>query len=115
MARYFIDFYLEVTIPVWLYTSAFIQCSGITGLSSYVGSSNDGIIRTAADLQGQGLLNGELPTSVLFIVWQSWILLQRSAAKQEKILNQPSKPQDRQIWFCEVSFGFEFEQRQDYY
>ena len=34
------------------------------GLASFVGAANDGVIRTAADLRGQGLRNGDLPASV---------------------------------------------------
>ena len=96
------------------YTSAYYTMFRDYGLSSYVGSSNDGIIRTAADLQGQGLLNGELPTSV-YSLFGNHGYYYNGAAKQENTQTTFKASGSADIGSHEVSFGFEFEQRQDYY
>ena len=71
-------------------------------------------IRTAADLQGQGLLNGQDPSSVysLFGNHGSWY---GYSVKQENTQLSFKASGSADIKSHEFSFGFEFEQREDYY
>ena len=96
------------------YTSAYERMFEDYGLSSFVGSENDGIIRTSADWQGQGLLNGELPTSV-YSLFGNHGYYYNGAAKQENTQTTFKASGSADIGSHEFSFGFEFEQRQDYY
>ena len=79
-----------------------------------VDASNDGIIRTAADLKGQGLLNGDSPASVYSLYGNhgSWY---GYSVKQENTQLSFKASGSADIKSHEVSFGFEFEQREDYY
>ncbi len=105
------------------YTSAYYQMFSEFGMNSYqastmgnfgVDASNDGVIRTAADLQGQGLMNGGSPASVYSLF-----------ANHGSVYNGYSKYDNSQVTFKasgsadikshEFSFGFEFEQRKDNY
>ena len=105
------------------YTDAYFDMFEQYGMNSYqssimadfgIDASNDGVIRTAADLQGQGLRNGNSPASVYSLY-----------ANHGTGYNGFSKYDDTQTTFKasgsadikshEFSFGFEFEQRKDYY
>ena len=79
-----------------------------------VDASNDGVIRTAADLQGQGLMNGGSPASVysLFGSNASWY---GYSVKQENTQSTFKASGSADVKSHEFSFGFEFEQRKDYY
>jgi len=79
-----------------------------------VDASNDGVIRTAADLQGQGLMNGDAPSSVysLFGSNASWY---GYSVKQENTQSTFKASGSADVKSHEFSFGFEFEQRKDYY
>ena len=79
-----------------------------------IDASNDGIIRTAADLKGQGLLNGDSPASVYSLYGNhgSWY---GYSVKQENTQLSFKASGSADIKSHEVSFGFEFEQREDYY
>ncbi len=105
------------------YTSAYYDVFSQYGINSFqsgtmanfgVDASNDGIIRTAADLQGQGLLNGQDPASVysLFGNHGSWY---GYSVKQENTQLSFKASGSADIKSHELSFGFEFEQREDYY
>ena len=84
------------------------------GLSSFVGASNDGIIRTAADLRGQGLRNGDLPASV-YSLYGNHGTMYNGSAKQENTQTTFKASGSADIKDHEFSFGFEFEQRDDSY
>jgi len=79
-----------------------------------VDASNDGVIRTAADLQGQGLMNGASPASAysLFGSNASWY---GYSVKQENTQSTFKASGSADVKSHEFSFGFEFEQRKDYY
>ena len=105
------------------YTSAYYDMFSEYGGNSYmspimglfgVDASNDGVIRTAADLQGQGLMNGGSPSSVysLFGSNASWY---GYSIKQENTQSTFKASGSADVKSHEFSFGFEFEQRKDYY
>ncbi|MBT6964658.1 MAG: hypothetical protein HOA01_00390, partial [Flavobacteriales bacterium] len=105
------------------YTSAYYDMFSEYGMNSYqsstmslfgVDASNDGVIRTAADLQGQGLMNGGSPSSVysLFGSNASWY---GYSIKQENTQSTFKASGSADVKSHEFSFGFEFEQRKDYY
>ena len=105
------------------YTSAYYDMYSEYGMNSYqsstmslfgVDASNDGVIRTAADLQGQGLMNGGSPSSVysLFGSNASWY---GYSIKQENTQSTFKASGSADVKSHEFSFGFEFEQRKDYY
>ena len=96
------------------YTSAYYQMFSDYGLASFVGASNDGIIRTAADLRGQGLRNGDLPASV-YSLYGNHGTMYNGAAKQENTQTTFKAAGSADIKDHEFSFGFEFEQRDDSY
>ena len=74
----------------------------------------DGQIRTAADLKGQGLMNGDNPASVysLYANHGAWY---GYSVKQENTQLSFKASGSADIKSHEVSFGFEFEEREDYY
>ena len=79
-----------------------------------IDASNDGVIRTSADLKGQGLMNGDDPASVysLYANHGSWY---GYSIKQERSQLSFKASGSADIKSHEVSFGFEFEEREDYY
>ena len=105
------------------YTEAYYDMFSEYGMNSYqsstmslfgVDASNDGMIRTAADLQGKGLMNGDDPSSVysLFGSNASWY---GYSIKQENTQSTFKASGSADVKSHEFSFGFEFEQREDYY
>ncbi|MDB9895903.1 TonB-dependent receptor, partial [Flavobacteriales bacterium] len=96
------------------YTNAYYNMFSDYGLTSFVGSENDGIIRTAADLKGQGLRNGDAPASV-YSLFGNHGTMYPTAAKQEDIQSTFKASGSADIKNHEFSFGFEFEQRDDSY
>ena len=96
------------------YTRAYYQMFSDYGLSSFVGAENDGIIRTAADLRGQGLRNGDLPASV-YSLYGNHGTMYNGSAKQENTQTTFKAAGSADIKDHELSFGFEFEQRDDSY
>ncbi len=106
------------------YTDAYFDMFSEYGLNSYmaptmgvnfgVDASNDGVIRTAADLQGKGLINGELPADV-YSLFGNHGALYNGAAKQENTQATFKASGSADIKSHEISFGFEYEQRKDYY
>ena len=84
------------------------------GLASFVGAANDGVIRTAADLRGQGLRNGDLPASV-YSLYGNHGTMYNGSAKQENTQTTFKAAGSADIKDHEFSFGFEFEQRDDSY
>ena len=96
------------------YTNAYYQMFSDYGLTSYVGAQNDGVIRTAADLKGQGLRNGDLPASV-YSLYGNHGTMYSGAAKQENTQTTFKASGSADIKAHEFSFGFEFEQRDDSY
>ena len=106
------------------YTSAYYDMFSEYGLNSFQGAtmsnffgvdaSNDGVIRTAADLKGQGLRNGELPVSV-YSLYGNHGTMYNGSAKQEDTQTSFKASGSADIKSHEFSFGFEFEQRKDYY
>ena len=96
------------------YTNAYYRMFSDYGLASYVGTENDGVIRTAADLRGQGLRNGDLPASV-YSLYGNHGSMYNGAAKQENTQYTFKASGSADIKDHEFSFGFEFEQRDDSY
>ena len=96
------------------YTRAYFQMFNDYGLSSFVGTENDGVIRTAADLRGQGLRNGDLPASV-YSLYGNHGTMYNGSAKQENTQTTFKASGSADIKDHEFSFGFEFEQRDDSY
>ena len=96
------------------YTRAYFQMFDDYGLSSFVGTENDGVIRTAADLRGQGLRNGDLPASV-YSLYGNHGTMYNGSAKQENTQTTFKASGSADIKDHEFSFGFEFEQRDDSY
>ncbi|MEC7646075.1 MAG: TonB-dependent receptor [Bacteroidota bacterium] len=106
------------------YTDAYYDMFEQYGMNSYQGAtmsnffnvdaSNDGVIRTAADLQGQGLMNGDLPASV-YSLYGNHGTMYNGSAKQENTQTTFKAAGSADIKSHEFSFGFEFEQRKDYY
>ena len=102
------------------YTDAYYDMFSVDGTSYMAGFPGnpaepyDGVIRTAADLQGQGLMNGGSPASVysLFGNHGSWY---GYSVKQENTQTTFKASGSADIQAHEVSFGFEFEERKDYY
>ena len=106
------------------YTSAYYDMFSKYGMNSFQGAtmanffnvdaSNDGVIRTAADLKGQGLMNGDLPASV-YSLYGNHGTMYNGSAKQENTQTSFKVSGSADINSHEFSFGFEFEQRKDYY
>ena len=96
------------------YTNAYYTMFSDYGLTSFVGTQNDGVIRTAADLKGQGLRNGNLPASV-YSLYGNHGTMYTTAAKQENTQTTFKASGSADIKNHEFSFGFEFEQRDDSY
>ena len=72
------------------------------------------MIRTAADLRGQGLRNGDLPASV-YSLYGNHGTMYNGSAKQENTQTTFKASGSADIKDHEFSFGFEFEQRDDSY
>ncbi|MDA9227912.1 carboxypeptidase regulatory-like domain-containing protein [Flavobacteriales bacterium] len=96
------------------YTNAYYQMFEDYGLASFVGAANDGVIRTAADLKGQGLRNGNLPASV-YSLFGNHGTMYNGSAEQENTQTSFKASGSADIKDHEFSFGFEFEQRDDSY
>ena len=105
-----------VNISLENYTNAYIDLFSEYSMSSnYVsGYGADGQLRTAADLQGQGLLNGQLPSNV-YSLFGNHGSMYNGSAKQENTQTTFKASGSADIKSHEFSFGFEFEQRKDYY
>lgn len=97
------------------YTSAYIDMFKEYSMSSYVsGYGADGQLRTAADLQGKGLMNGQLPANV-YSLFGNHGSMYGNSGKQENTQTTFKASGSADIKSHEFSFGFEFEQRKDYY
>ncbi len=100
------------------YTSAYYDMFADYGMSSFMlgiaGSPNDGVIRTAADLKGQGLMNGNLPENVYSLYDNHGDAYNRSI-KRHNTQTSFKASGSADVKSHEFSFGFEFEQREDYY
>ena len=97
------------------YTNAYFDMFSQYSMSSYIGGYGaDGQLRTAADLQGQGLLNGQLPSNV-YSLFGNHGSMYNGSAKQENTQTTFKASGSADIKSHEFSFGFEFEQRKDYY
>jgi outer membrane receptor protein involved in Fe transport len=97
------------------YTNAYVDMFSQYSMSSYVnGYGADGVLRTAADLQGKGLLNGDLPANV-YSLYGNHGSMYNGSAKQENTQTTFKASGSADIKAHEFSFGFEFEQRKDYY
>jgi outer membrane receptor protein involved in Fe transport len=106
------------------YTSAYYDMFSEYGVNSFQGAtmsnffgvdaSNDGVIRTAADLQGQGLINGDAPASV-YSLYANHGTMYNGSSKEENTQISFKASGSADIKSHEISFGFEFEQREDYY
>ncbi|MBT3611361.1 MAG: TonB-dependent receptor plug domain-containing protein [Flavobacteriales bacterium] len=97
------------------YTNAYIDMFSQYSMSSYIGGYGaDGQLRTAADLQGKGLLNGQLPSNV-YSLFGNHGSMYNGSAKQENTQTTFKASGSADIKSHELSFGFEFEQREDYY
>ena len=97
------------------YTNAYIDMFSQYSMSSYIGGYGaDGQLRTAADLQGKGLINGQLPSNV-YSLFGNHGTMYNGSAKQEDTQTSFKASGSADIKSHELSFGFEFEQRKDYY
>ena len=105
------------------YTQSYFDMFKENGMNSYMSSimslwgvdaSNDGWIRTAADLQGQGLMNGDSPSSV-YSLFSNHGSSPGWTYKQENTQSTFKASGSADVKSHEFSFGFEFEQRKDYY
>ena len=97
------------------YTNAYEDLFSEYKMSSYVsGYGADGVLRTAADLQGKGLRNGDLPSNV-YSLFGNHGTMYNGSAKQENTQTTFKASGSADIKSHEFSFGFEFEQRKDYY
>jgi len=97
------------------YTNAYIDMFSQYSMSSYIGGYGaDGQLRTAADLQGKGLLNGQLPSNV-YSLFGNHGSMYNGSAKREDTQTSFKASGSADIKSHEFSFGFEFEQRKDYY
>ena len=100
------------------YTNAYYQMFSDYGMTSYMagfaGDANDGVIRTAADLMGQGLMNGDLPSSV-YSLYGNHGYMYNGYAKQENTQTTFKASGSADVKSHEISFGFEYEEREDYY
>jgi outer membrane receptor protein involved in Fe transport len=105
------------------YTSAYYEVFEQYGMNSYqspvmgnfgVDASNDGVIRTAADLQGQGLMNGGSPSSV-YSLYANHGTYYNGYSKYDNTQTTFKASGSADIKSHELSFGFEFEERKDYY
>jgi outer membrane receptor protein involved in Fe transport len=100
------------------YTNAYVDLFSDYKMSSYVsGYGADGVLRTAIDLQGKGLRNGELPDggTGVYSLFASHGTMYGTSAKQENTQTTFKASGSADIKSHEFSFGFEFEQRKDYY
>ena len=97
------------------YTDAYVALFDAYKMSSYIsGYGADGVLRTALDLQGKGLRNGELPSNV-YSLFGNHGSMYGTSAKQENTQTTFKASGSADIKSHEFSFGFEFEQRKDYY
>ena len=96
------------------YTSAYYDMFSKYGMNSFQGAtmanffnvdaSNDGVIRTAADLKGQGLMNGDLPASV-YSLYGNHGTMYNGSAKQENTQTSFKVSGSADINSHEFSFG----------
>ncbi len=90
------------------YTNAYIDMFSQYSISSYIGGYGaDGVLRTAADLQGQGLLNGQLPSNV-YSLFGNHGSMYNGSAKQENTQTTFKASGSADIKSHDFSFGFEF-------
>ena len=97
------------------YTNAYVDLFSEYKGSSYVGGYGaDGVLRTAADLQGKGLINGEDPARIYSLFenhgsWYEWSGKEQQIQRTFKIVGSAD------VKSHEFSFGFEYEEREEYY
>ena len=97
------------------YTNAYYNLFGQELYSSYVsGYGADGVIRTAGDLQGKGLLNGQQPTNV-YSLFRNHGYMYNGAAKNDESQFSFKASGSADIKSHELSFGFEYEEREESY
>ena len=97
------------------YTNAYYSLFGQELYSSYVnGYGADGVIRTAGDLQGKGLLNGQQPTNV-YSLFRNHGYMYNGAAKNDESQFSFKASGSADIKSHELSFGFEYEEREESY
>jgi len=97
------------------YTDAYVSLFSDYNMSSYIsGYGADGELRSAIDLQGKGLRNGDSPSNVYSLYGNhgSWY---GYSAKEENTQVTFKASGSADVKSHEFSFGFEFEQRKDYY
>ena len=98
------------------YTQAYYDIFEQYGMASqYIsGYGADGVIRTEFDLQGQGLRNGEGPSSV-YSLFGNWGTQYTGANKQKNTQTTYKFSASADVGDHEISFGFEREERRDMY
>ena len=98
------------------YTQSYYDIFNEYGMSSQFipGYGADGIIRTQFDLQGQGLRNGESPSSV-YSLFGNWGTQYTGANKQKNIQTTFKFSASADVGSHEISAGFEREERVDSY
>jgi len=97
------------------YTNAYVDLFSEYKMTSVLsGYGADGVLRTGLDLQGKGLLNGQEPSAV-YSLYGNHGSMYNGSAKQENTQTTFKASGSADIKSHEFSFGFEFEQRKDYY
>ncbi len=91
-----------------LYAQELYQSEFVNGYGA------DGVIRTAADLQGKGLLNGQLPSNV-YSLYRNHGYMYNGAAKLDEEQFSFKAAGSADIKSHELSFGFEYEEREEAY
>lgn len=91
-----------------LYAQELYQSQFVNGYGA------DGVIRTAADLQGKGLLNGQRPANV-YSLFRNHGYMHNGAAKYDETQVSFKAAGSADIKSHEFSFGFEYEEREESY
>jgi outer membrane receptor for ferrienterochelin and colicin len=91
-----------------LYAQELYQSDFVNGYGA------DGIIRTAADLKGKGLLNGQRPENV-YSLFRNHGYMYNGAAKLDESQTSFKAAGSADIKSHEISFGFEYEEREEAY
>ncbi|MDC0249484.1 carboxypeptidase regulatory-like domain-containing protein [Flavobacteriales bacterium] len=104
--------------PLENYTNAYYDLFNQELYSSYVnGYGADGVIRTADDLNYQGLLNGQLPRNDadVYSLFRDHGHMYNGAAKYNEMQFSFKAAGSADIKNHEFSFGFEYEERKESY
>ena len=97
------------------YTNAYYALFDQESYSSFAnGYGADGVIRTANDLQGKGLLNGQQPANP-YSLFRNHGYMYNGATKNDESQFSFKASGSADIKSHELSFGFEYEEREESY